>query len=74
MRREWLRLSWLYKTGGVPSLYAERGCAPPVICNIPRFFLNKSVLHRHLSRQDVFFIYAGRRLCYKICENSIFIG
>ena len=27
MRREWLRLSWLYKADGVPSLFAERGCA-----------------------------------------------
>ena len=28
MRKEWLRLSWPYKADGVPSLYAERGCAP----------------------------------------------
>jgi hypothetical protein len=28
MRREWLQLLWLYKENGVPSLYAERGCAP----------------------------------------------
>ena len=28
--------------------------APPVVCNIPHFFLNKSALHRRLSRQGVF--------------------
>ena len=34
--------------------------APPAILNISHFVLDKSALHRRLSRQDVFFIYAGR--------------
>ena len=28
MRREWPQLLWPYKVNGVPSLSAERGCAP----------------------------------------------
>lgn len=30
-RKEWSQLLWLYKVNGVPSLYAERGCAPLLV-------------------------------------------
>lgn len=53
MRREWPQLLWPYKENGVPSLCRARMRAG-VICNISHFFLDKSTLHRRLSRQDVF--------------------
>lgn len=74
MRREWPQLSWLYKENGVPSLSAERGCAP-VLYVIYHILSWIKVLYTDVFLDKMsFFIYTGKRVCYKICENRIFMG